>query len=132
MSRLDGIESTWHDECTDGRPRQMTFAEIYCATHRISPDDFESVVLRRTLRPLARVLYPLLDLNPDYFAADRQFIGCVGRISQIEQLKSEAIDFVMDSHGRGFLHQTLKLRVSRQRLNRLVRAAFENEKITAP
>lgn len=103
-----------------------TFAEIFCEKHRINPTDFERTVLKRTLHPAARVLWPLLSLSSDYFIADREFIRCVGRITRARQFEAEAFDFATDSNGRGFLHYRLKLRVSRSLLGRLVRKTFSD------
>ena len=83
--------------------------------------EFEETVLRLTLRPIARIFRPALNLNPDYFAADREFIRGVGRISQLKNFESEADDFIHNPVGRDFLHRKLGLRVSRLLLRRLVR-----------
>jgi len=99
----------------------MTFAEKFCAKRKVHPQDFEATVLRLTLRPAARVLRPLLNLNPDYFAADREFIRGVGRISRLQDFNSEEQDYTHNPHNRDFLHRTLRLRVSRRRLRNLVR-----------
>lgn len=99
----------------------MTFAEKFCAKHNVHPADFEATVLRRSLRPAARVLRPFLNLNPSYFAADREFVRGVGRISRLDEFQTEAQDFAHHPDGRGFGHRTLGLRVSRERLRRIVR-----------
>ncbi len=99
----------------------MTFSEKFCAKHNVRPEDFEATVLRLSLRPAARLFRPILNLNPDYFAADREFVRGVGRISRIEDFGSEAQDFADHPDGRGFCHQSLGLRISRQRLRKLVR-----------
>ncbi len=98
----------------------MTFAEKFCAQHEVHPADFEATVLKLTLRPVAGFLRPLLNLNPDYFAADRQFIRGVGRIARIEEYAGEEEDFIHDPANRHFFHRTLHLRVSRRRLRKLV------------
>jgi hypothetical protein len=99
----------------------MNFAEKFCAKNQIQPEDFVPTVLRLTLRPAARSIRTLLSFNPDYFAADREFVRGVGRISRLEDFNSEAEDFMQDPDARGFLHQRLGLRVSRRRLRHLVR-----------
>jgi len=98
-----------------------TFSELFCEKQGVAEKDFERVVLRRTLHRAARILFPLLNLDRTYFTADREFIRCVGRISRLGQFDSEAQDFAMDSNNTGFLRRRLKLRVSRERLARLVR-----------
>ena len=103
----------------------MNFSEKFCATRQVRPEDFEATVLRLTLRPTARLLRPLLDLNPNYFAADREFIRGVGRISRLEDFGSEAEDFANNPYNCDFLHRALRLRVSRRRLRDLVRGTLK-------
>jgi hypothetical protein len=106
----------------------MTFAEKFCAQRKIPPEAFEPTVLRLALRSVARLLAPLLNLNRDYFTADREFIRCVGRISRRQEFEAEALDFALDSNGRDFWHRTLKLRVSRRRLRHLVREVLREQR----
>ena len=106
--------------------RRMTFAEKFCTKNNVHPEDFEVKVLRLTLRPTARLLRPLLNLNPDFFAADREFVRGVGRISRIEDFRSEAEDFTGHPEGRSFCHRTLKLRISREVMRRLVRDTLKD------
>ena len=75
---------------------------------------------------MARFLRPLLNLNPNFFAADRAFIRGVGRISRLEDFDSEAQDFSQDPNNRDSFHRTLQLRVSRRRLRNLVREVLDN------
>ena len=102
----------------------MNFAEKFCAERHVPPEDFEATVLRLTLRPTARWLRPLLNLNPNYFGANREFIRGVGRISRLADFESDAQDFAHNPNGRDFLHRQLGLRVSRRRLRNLVRATL--------
>jgi hypothetical protein len=99
----------------------MTFSEKFCAKHNGRPEDFEATVLRMSLKPSARLFQPILNLNPHYFAADREFVRGVGRISRIEDFGSEAHDFTEHPDGSGFFHRSLGLRISRRRLLKLVR-----------
>jgi hypothetical protein len=99
----------------------MNFAERFCAKRDVHPADYEMAVLRLTLHRRARLLRPLLSLNPNYFAADRAFIRAVGRISRVADFESEAEDYLHDPANRGFCHRTLRLRVSRRQMHRLVR-----------
>lgn len=103
----------------------MTFAEKFCRRHHIHPSDYEAVVLRLSLRPITRLLRPILNLNPSYFAADREFIRGVGRLTRLADFHAEAQDFVQHPDGRGFLHRTLTLRVSRELLHNLLRDTLE-------
>lgn len=99
----------------------MNFAEKFCAKRQVDPPDYEATVLRLALHRRARFLRPLLNLHPDYFAADRAFVRGVGRIARVADFESEAQDFSHDPDNRGFFHRTLRLRVSRRRLRNLVR-----------
>ena len=104
----------------------MAFAEKFCAQRHVNPADYEAAVLRLTLRPAARFLRPLLNLDPDYFSSDRELIRGVGRISRLEEFEVEAQDFSQNPYNRGFFHRTLRLRVSRRRLHDLVRDALKD------
>lgn len=108
-----------------------TFAELFCEKQGVAEKDFERIVLRQSLRRSAWILYPLLNLNRTYFTADREFVRCVGRITRPDQFDSEAMDFAMDSNNSGFLHRRLKLRVSREKLGRLVRQTFREDESSA-
>ena len=104
---------------------RMTFAEKYCAKTGVHPTDYEATVFRHSLRPVARFLRFSLNLNSNYFAADREFIRGVGRISRLDEFQSEAVDFAHYSERQGFCHRTLKWRVSRESLRRIVRATLK-------
>ncbi len=98
----------------------MTFAEKFCVRNKLPPEAFEATVLRFSLKPHARVVHWVLRLNPNYFAADREFVRSVGRISRFEDFPSEALDFDDHPDGQGFFHRVLGLRVSKKRLRHLV------------
>ena len=104
----------------------MNFAERFCAKRQVHPADYEAVAFRLSLHRAARLLRPLLNLNPNYFASDREFIRSVGRISRVADFAPEAQDFSYDPANRGFFHRTLRLRVSRQRLHSLVRDTLKD------
>jgi hypothetical protein len=104
----------------------MTFAEKFCRQHRVHPSDYEAVVLWHSLRPFTRLLRPILNLNPNYFAADREFVRGVGRLTRLEDFHTESQDFIHHPDGRSFLHRTLKLRASRERLHNLLRDTLES------
>jgi hypothetical protein len=97
-----------------------TFAEKYCAQHGLAPEEFLEAAFRRSLYPHARLLRPLLALNFNYFAADREFIRGIGRLTRFRDFVTEVQDFRDDSNNRGFLRRVLRLRVSVTRARRLV------------
>lgn len=105
--------------------KRQSFAERFCTARKIHPAGYDEAVLRLTLRPVARVLRPILNLNRDYFASDRELIRDVGRISRLEDFEAEAQDFSQNPYNRGLLHRVLRLRVSRRRLRALVRETLK-------
>ncbi len=106
----------------------MTFSEKFCATRAIPPEKYEEVVLRLSLRPMARLLRPVFSvLAPDYFAADRALVKSVGRITRLREFEAEAVDFAHDPVNRGFLRRTLQLRASTRRLRDVVRATLHDK-----
>jgi hypothetical protein len=107
----------------------MTFAEKFCRLRNVQPAEFEKIVLRLSLTPAARFLRPLLSLNRNYFASDRELVRDVGRIKRIEDFAAEAADFSYKPYNRGFLHRTLRLRISRRRLRDLVRQTFALDQV---
>lgn len=109
----------------------MTFAEKFCAVRRIDPEKYEGAVLRLALRPLARWLLPVLALYPGYFTADLELVRGVGRIHRLRDFESEAADFAHHPENRGFFRRRLLLRVSVQRLHRLVRTTLHDGKPSA-
>jgi hypothetical protein len=102
----------------------VTFAEKFCAQRQLAPEQYEAAMLRLTLHSPARWLQPLLALRPEYFSADREFLRSVGRISRVRDFDAEAFDYTYDPANRGFLRQTLGLRVSIRKVRRLVWAAL--------
>jgi hypothetical protein len=107
----------------------VTFAEKFCARHGLAIEKYEAVVLQRALYPAARWLRPVLGLNTNYFAADREFIRGVGRLTRSSSFESEAEDYLYHRNNRGFLRRVFKLRVSAKRLSRLVKDAFRESQI---
>jgi len=108
-----------------------TFEDQFCAAHAVAPEDYVDAVLKQSLHPLARWLRPVLVLAPGHFAADRNFIKGVGRISRLEDFDGEVRDYLIDPDNSGFLRRTLKLRVSVTRLSRIVRDVLRDESKSA-
>jgi hypothetical protein len=98
-----------------------SFAAEYCRAHHLAPEAFERAVLRASLYPSARRLRFLLALIPGHFEPDLLFIRHVGRLRRVVDFRYEEIDFNQDRANRGFLRDTLRLRVSARRLHQLVR-----------
>ena len=82
-------------------------------------------MLELSLYPVAKVFRGTLGLIPRYFAADLDFIRCVGRLTRRRDFAMEEMDFVQNHENRGFLRRRLKLRVSARRLHELVREVLD-------
>lgn len=106
----------------------MNFSEKFCAARGLPPEKYEQAVMRLALRPLARLLWPLLAFYPDYFAADRDLVRAVGRISRLRDFEDEAVDFAHNPVNRGFFRQTLSLRVSTRRLRDVVEETLHDKR----
>jgi hypothetical protein len=106
----------------------MNFSEKFCASRGLPPEKYEETVMRLALRPLARLLWPLLAFYPNYFAADRDLVRAVGRLSRVRDFEDEAVDFAHNPVNRGFFRQTLQLRVSTRRLLNLVEQTLHDKR----
>jgi hypothetical protein len=96
---------------------QPNFAEVFCARYAMEPAAFERSVLRRVLYPHARLLAPLCRFfNPDFFAADLDFIHAVSGVCQGHHFSVDAMDFSDHPANQGFWRRTLRVRVSVRRL----------------
>jgi hypothetical protein len=108
------------DGALEGKMTKGSFAEKYCAKHGLESWEFTESVFTRSLYLRARILRPFLRLKPGYFKADREFVGCVGRIRRLRDFDVEAFAYMTDPDNSGFMRRVLKLRVSAGRLNGLV------------
>lgn len=100
-----------------------TFRELYCERHGISFDQFERVLVWRSLHWPARAFFWLRKLNYDYYSADFDFIRGVGELRSRRDYRNEAAEFHYHPGNRGFLRRVLRLRVSSHRLQ----VIFERE-----
>ncbi|MCW5549066.1 MAG: hypothetical protein KIT44_08890 [Opitutaceae bacterium] len=105
------------------RPR--TFSELYCEQQGIAPAEFSRHAFRRALYPHARLLAGAISLlDSDYFSADRDFVEDVGRLTRYHDFVSSGMDYSHHPANRGFMRQLLLVRVSTERMRRMVRTAF--------
>ena len=100
-----------------------TFRELYCEHHGITTQQYERVLLWRSLHRRARPFYWLLRLNRDYSAPDLEFVRGVGALRSRRGFRDEAAEFHYHPKNRGLLRTLLRLRVSSRRLQ----AIFESE-----
>ena len=104
------------------------FSERFCRRTGVTPARWHAVALRRALYPHARLLRPLLAaLDPEFFAADRDFISGVGRLTRHSDFVIEAEEFAHHPANQSFLRRRLRLRVSVRRLHLLFIRAFAAE-----
>ena len=109
----------------DGTLKEPTFAERYCAQNAIPAAEFQRHLVKRALYPHARFFVPvLLLLNSEYLTADHDFIRGVERLTKYNEFYSASVDYVHHPANRGFLRRRCKIRVSSDRLRRIVRATL--------
>ncbi|HEY0945602.1 MAG TPA: hypothetical protein VGD81_10055 [Opitutaceae bacterium] len=102
--------------------RAKTFAELYCAAHALSAEEFAPVVLNRTLYPHARLFGWLVTLfHRRHFEADYDFVHDAGRLMRFRDFDLAVDEFLYHPGNRGFWRRVARVRVSSQRLRRLVR-----------
>ena len=110
-----------------------TFAELHCSQQGIAPGDFNRVVLRRSLYPHARLIAHLVEaMEPDYFAADQDFVSAVGALRRVRDFPAEVSEFIHHPDNRRPVRQHLKIRLSTSRLKRLFKSALEKSGLDAP
>jgi hypothetical protein len=111
----------------------LTFADMYCAQHGINRDDYEKVVLLRSLYPHARMVATLVRLlSPDHFAADVDFVRSVGRLRRYREFTYESEEFAHHPANRGFWRLTVNVRISSRALRRMVRATLHPDSTLMP
>lgn len=100
----------------------MNFADHYCALHGLVPGQFASHLLKHALYPHARLVRPFLEfLRPNYFAADNDFVCDVAQITRYHEFFDSSIEFVHHPENRGLMRRLLRIRVSTDRMRRIVR-----------
>lgn len=109
------------------------FAALFGARAGLAAEEVHRAVLRRALYPQARVLAPVLRaFNPDFFAADHDFVAGVMRITSRGEFASEADEFAHHPANRGAWRRTFRLRASVGRMRALVNQVFAAEPNSAP
>ena len=69
---------------------------------------------------------PYPESRSKLFSGRCEFVRGVARIARIEELRIEVEDFADHPDGRGIVYHWLKLRTSRDRMNRLVRETMKD------
>lgn len=97
------------------------FKQRFIEKTRVSPEDFNREVLRRTLPMHARVLLPLASLiKPDVLAADYDLIADIAILTSRREFSESAGTRRFHPANRGFLRRVLRIRVSISKLRDLV------------
>lgn len=105
---------------------QPTFAELFCSQQGVAPGNFNRVVLRRSLYPHARLIARLVEgMEPDFFAADRDFVSAVGALRRARDYSAEVSEFIHHPDNRRPVRRHLKIRLSTSRLKLLFKASLE-------
>lgn len=111
-----------------------TFLAIYCEKHGCSADQFHQRVFRHCVYPHARPFVPFVRwLIDDFFIADRTLLANVAHAVTMKRIREEVRDYFWDSNNRGWLRETLRIRMSGQRLKELAREYLpESSASTSP
>lgn len=110
-----------------------TFLDLYCEKNNCSPEQFHRRVFRHCLYPHARPLAPLIHLfNFEFFAADRTLLLSVANAVTMKRVREEVRDYFWDSNNRGWLRESLRIRMSGQRLRSLAREYLPESNSAAP
>lgn len=125
---LGGAEGAVPSIPTVKTETRRTFAELYCERHDLSSAKFASHVLKRSLHVPARFLYPLINLvAPDYFEADLDLVKSTGELRNYRDYKVEVSRFVYHPANSSLGRRLLVLRISTERLRRLLWSTLHPE-----
>ncbi|MBC8009432.1 MAG: hypothetical protein H7067_04975 [Burkholderiales bacterium] len=105
-----------------------TFAELYCESRGLKPQQYMEAVLKETLYPQARLIKRLLPWYASrHFASDVEFVNSVGLLRRFRDFTFESEEFAHHPENSGFWRVTANLRVSTRRMRRLVRRTLHPE-----
>jgi len=99
-----------------------SFQERFSRHFAVPLDRYEDAMLRMTLYGHARWLRLLR--ASDLLAADRSFIGSMGRLTRRQDVLSEVKEFRHDARNHSFWRRRVRLRVSGARVLRLLREVW--------
>ncbi len=106
--------------------KSVRFIDLYCQQQGIDAAEFGAHIFERALYPQARPLTEVLGLvRRDYFQADRFFIDDVARLQRYEDFHAIGVEFSQHHSNGWFLRRVLHLRVSTERMRRIVREVFK-------
>lgn len=103
----------------------LTFADYFCAQHKIPLEQYESAVFKLLLyRRAVPFTGFLVILNRDHFTADHDLIKAVAHLTRIRNFAVEVERFHDHPYNRGMLRWRFRMRISTTRLRGLVKATF--------
>ena len=106
-------------------PPRSTFQQRFIEKQGIDPEAFTWSVLRATVPPHARLLLPLMRFfSPGILAADYDLINQIAHLTSRRQFAEFASERHYHPANRGFARKVLGVRVSINRLQRLVYATM--------
>ncbi|EIP97329.1 hypothetical protein OpiT1DRAFT_01764 [Opitutaceae bacterium TAV1] len=93
--------------------QRKTFAELYCEDRQIGPEAYEEAVIRETLHPPGRLLYPVIKrLRGDFFAPDHDLARAAGRLRRMRDFPMQAWEYGHHPRNCGFLRRVIGVRIS--------------------
>ena len=101
------------------------FAQRFCIHFDLPDHHYRDDLLRRTLHPHARLLYPFITwLDYEFFDADRDFVAGVGCLGRRSDFAGEVADFLTHRRSGNLLRRFLYVRISIARMQELVDTVF--------
>ncbi len=111
---------------------QIHFQELYCEQHSLTPEQYSRHLRSRALYPHARIFVPILTLfDSDYLAADNDFVDDVAQLKRYNDFFSASFQYIHHPVNRGFLRRRCRLRVSTERMRRIVRHTLKAQAIVS-
>lgn len=111
---------------------QIRFQQLYCDQHSLSPEQFSRHLRSRALYPHARFIAPIFTLfNSDYLAADNDFVEDVSQLTRYNEFFSSSFQYIHHPVNRGFLRRYCRIRISTERMRRIVRHTLKAQAAVA-
>jgi len=106
----------------------VRFQQLYCDQHSLSPEKYFKHLRSRALYPHARFLAPIFTLfNADYFAADNDFVHDVARLTHYKEFIGSSLEYMHQPVNRVFLRKYRRIRISTERMRRIVHHTFKDQ-----
>lgn len=100
-----------------------TFIARFCAVHGCAPAEASDRLFRNSLYPHARLIaFVTGGLRSHYFAPERELLEALAHVKSSQQLSDEIRDYISNPANRSWWRRTARIRLSTQRLRRLMGA----------